>query len=95
MNILLCITSLLSSSRTIKPKFIIIILLLLDRCMFLWRLDTSDLSEAPKIFAEEGDGEKVENRENWTVIKQFRFGLICGDNKDIVTELNLSQSSVD
>ena len=40
--------------------------------MFLWRLDTSDLSEAPKIFAEDGDDEKVENRENWTVVKQFR-----------------------
>mgnify|MGYP001792592030 FL=1 len=43
-----------------------------DRCMFLWRLDTSDLSEAPKIFAEDGDDEKAENRENWTVVKQFR-----------------------
>ena len=54
-----------NNSKTLNALFT-------DRCMFLWRLDTSDLSEAPKIFAEDGDDEKVENRENWTVVKQFR-----------------------
>ncbi|XP_067946349.1 chromatin assembly factor 1 subunit B-like [Watersipora subatra] len=41
-----------------------------DRCLFIWKLDTTNMDGAPEIFSEEDEG--VKNAENWTVIKQIR-----------------------
>ena len=59
--------------------------------MFIWKLDTSNLADAPKIFSDEGT-EEVENKENWTVIKQIRYiqNFVVFIQKDLAADFELT-----